>query len=405
MLIAPIVAAAPREGGDMQPALEQIVRAVRVHLGMEVGFISEFREGRRVFRHVESADGSACIEVGASDPLEESYCYWIVQGKLPQLIQDPSDHPFTERFPATAALPIGAHMSVPIRMRDGTVYGTFCCFSFTPDRSLTARDLATMEAFAQVASEQIQESIDRDRERKARVSKVSAVLRSGDLQMVYQPAIRLDAPKVAFVEALARFYAKPYQPPDRWFAMAAEVGLGTELEILAARTALRELHLLPEGTSLSINVSPETLVSSDLVSTLNGVPPERIILELTEHETVGSYGLLGRALQPLRARGVRIAVDDTGAGFSSFRHILHLQPDLIKLDMSLSRGIDADPARRALASALTGFAREIGSELVAEGVETDAELATLSALGVKIVQGFLLGRPEPAPAAAAAIAW
>jgi len=101
------------------------------------------------------------------------------------------------------------------------------------------------------------------------------------------------------------------------------------------------------------------------------------------------------ALKPLRKRGLRIAVDDTGAGHSSFRHILQMHPDYIKLDMSLSRGIDRDPARRALASALIWFAREIGCKLVAEGVEKASELRTLRDIGVKIVQGHLIARPAP----------
>lgn len=118
-----------------------------------------------------------------------------------------------------------------------------------------------------------------------------------------------------------------------------------------------------------------------------------IVLEITEHSTVQDYDKLEYTLRPLRARGMRLAVDDAGAGHSSFRHILRLQPEYIKLDISLTRNIDADPARRALAAALIGFASETGSELIAEGVETEAELATLRALGIHKAQGYLLGRP------------
>ena len=109
-------------------SIEQILRAVRKHLGMEVGFVAEFSADRRVFRHVD-ADGDSPIAPGDSDPLNESYCHWIAEGQLPQLIQDPADHPFTMRFAATTTLPVGAHLSVPIRLRDGRTYGTFCCFS------------------------------------------------------------------------------------------------------------------------------------------------------------------------------------------------------------------------------------------------------------------------------------
>jgi len=362
---------------------------------MEVGFISQFTDGRRVFRHVENADGKQCIQVGNSDPLEESYCHWIVNGKLPQLIRDPADHKFTASFEVTNALPVGAHLSVPILLRNGKVYGTFCCFSSRPDPSLTNRDLATMEAFAQLAGEQIQEAVDSDEARQTKLRRITAILETRDLEMVYQPAIRLDEPGIEFLEALARFRSKPYEPPDKWFAAAAEVGLRTELEMLAVTLALDGLRSLPKTAVISINVSPQTVISEQFGGALSSVPLHRIILEITEHEAVKFYSPLMKALEPLRKQGLRIAVDDTGAGHSSFRHILQMRPDIIKLDMSLSRGIHLDPSRRALAAALIWFAREIGCMLVAEGVETAQELSTLRDLGVKIVQGHLMARPAP----------
>lgn len=392
-MISPILPAAIVPTGPSPASLKQILRAVRTHLDMEVGFVSEFLDGRRVFRHVECADANACIEVGGSDPLEESYCHWIAQGELPQLIRDPADHPLAARLPATRAIPVGAHLSVPIRLRDGRVYGTFCCFSSQPDRSLNDRDLATIEAFAQLASEQIQETIDSDTLRQAKLSKITRILRERDLRIVYQPVLRLDAPRVEFVEALARFQSKPYQTPDRWFSTASEVGLGAELELVAVKMALAGLGELNDRISLSINLSPETILNDGLDTALSGVPLHRLILEITEHEAIAQYSRLNRVLAPLRRQGLRLAVDDMGAGYSGLRHILQLRPDLIKLDMSLSRGIDEDPARRALASALISFSREIDSELVAEGVETEGELDTLRSLGVNLVQGFLLGRP------------
>ena len=394
MLMAPLASTLPAPIGIDSP-IDEILRAVRTHLSMEVGFVSEFADGRRIFRHVESAQGKRCIEVGGSDPLEESYCHWVAKGKLPRLIQDPRDHPFTARFPATRDLPVGAHLSIPIRLRDGRIYGTFCCFSFAPDRSLNDRDLATMEAFAQVAAAQIQQALDNDRERQGKRARIEAAIENCALDIAHQPAIRLDLPKIEFVEALARFRSDPYEPPDHWFAMAAEVGLGLELELLAARLALDTLRDLPGDASLSVNVSPTTALSPQLIDLLLAAPLDRLILEITEHEAVDCYGALLHALAPLRELGLRLAVDDTGAGYSSFNHILQMKPDMIKLDMSLSRGINRDPARRALASALISFAAEIGSQLVAEGVETPAELRILGALGINIVQGHLVARPSP----------
>jgi EAL domain-containing protein (putative c-di-GMP-specific phosphodiesterase class I) len=117
------------------------------------------------------------------------------------------------------------------------------------------------------------------------------------------------------------------------------------------------------------------------------------VLEITEHAVVSDYQELQSALVNLRRAGVRIAIDDAGAGFASMRHIVKLAPDMIKLDMSLTRGIDQDPALRAMASALIAFAQETRSTVIAEGVETAEELEALRHLGVHRVQGFLLGMP------------
>jgi len=118
---------------------------------------------------------------------------------------------------------------------------------------------------------------------------------------------------------------------------------------------------------------------------------------MTEHAPVGDYEALNRALQPLRAGGVRVAVDDAGAGFASLRHILLLVPDIIKLDISLTRGIDTDRPRRALSCALVAFARETSTVIVAEGIETGAELRTLKEIGVSQGQGFLIAKPMAPP--------
>jgi EAL domain-containing protein (putative c-di-GMP-specific phosphodiesterase class I) len=146
---------------------------------------------------------------------------------------------------------------------------------------------------------------------------------------------------------------------------------------------------------LSLNATADTIQSEEFRATLNDVPAERIVLELTEHAPVHDYRGLETVIERLRSKGLRVAVDDAGAGFSSLRHILNLQPDVIKLDIALIRGIDRDPARQALGRALLNFASEAyGASIVAEGIETNAELETLRDLGCPCGQGFYLGRPE-----------
>jgi EAL domain-containing protein (putative c-di-GMP-specific phosphodiesterase class I) len=386
-------------GGDGRDSpvrqLKHLLRSIRRHLGMDVAFVSEFRDGRRYFRAVDSAHAEPPVRVGNSDPLEATYCQRVVDGRLPLIIADARQNAVALELPVTEALPVGAHISVPVVLSDGRVYGTFCCFSATADLSLGERDLGAMRAFADLAARRIEGELNELRARTDLEERVRAVLTGDALSMVYQPIRNVAQDRLVGFEALARFAAEPKRTPDIWFADAARAGLGARLEIEALRRALPCLAHFPEDLYVSVNLSPATLLDDALGNALADVPPGRLMVEITEHAAVKHYADIADAVGRLRARGVRVAIDDVGAGFSTFRHILNLAPDVIKLDISITRGIDADRSRRALALALVGFAQATGSKLVAEGVETEAELATLRALGVNKAQGYLIGRPAP----------
>lgn len=239
---------------------------------------------------------------------------------------------------------------------------------------------------------------DRDREERAACrARIERVLEGGELQMVFQPVVDLRSGRPVAAEALARFTATPMRSPDLWFTEATRAGLGPDLELAAIRAALAELPRLPADVSLACNVSPAVAASTRFAEVFEGHPGDRIIIEVTEHAPVGDYQSLEDALGRLRANGIRLAVDDVGAGFASLRHIIRLRPELIKIDMSLTRGIDRDRARATLTAGLLAFAREIGAYTVAEGVETGEELETLVELGVDGGQGFLWGPPSPLP--------
>ncbi len=249
-------------------------------------------------------------------------------------------------------------------------------------------------------SEDITERHDADAasavERQARQARVEQVLGAGAITMAFQPIVALATGDVVGVEALARF-PNSTRPPNVWFDEAHEVGLGDDLELVAIAAALERLNDIPPSAYLSLNVAPSTATTRAFRKLIDRAPGTRIVLELTEHASVGDYGKLADALDPLRVRGVRVAVDDAGAGFASFRHILNLNPDIIKLDMALTRGIQTDPIRRALASALVSFAHELNAVIVAEGIETEPELKVLRSLGVGYGQGFFLARPASLP--------
>jgi EAL domain-containing protein (putative c-di-GMP-specific phosphodiesterase class I) len=152
---------------------------------------------------------------------------------------------------------------------------------------------------------------------------------------------------------------------------------------------------MPADAYLSLNASHRTAMSPELVRTLEGHSTERIVVEITEHESVDDYEGLGAALGLLRTLGIRVAIDDAGAGFASLRHILDIRPDMIKLDVGLTHGIDRDPGRRALAAALISFGEQMDVEIVAEGIETLEEMEMLRGLGARYGQGYYLGRPAP----------
>lgn len=379
-------------------AVDRVLHALRDHLEMDVAFVAEFRQRDRVFRHVD-ARNQAPIRTGDAIPLEQGYCQRVVDGRLPQLIPDTSRVPDAMALPETLAVPIGSHISVPIRLGDGRLFGTLCCFSFSPDTSLGERDLKMMKVFAALLGDQIDRDTLANRQTAAKVQRVQLALSAAQPTMAFQPIFDLARQSIAGVEALARFQIEPQRPPNEWFAEAADAGMGPEMELAAMEAALRDLPGLPPGVYMSLNCSPATLLSGALAGLLQTADIARVVLEITEHDYIQDYPALLAALAPLRAMGMRVAIDDAGAGYASLRHVLHIQPELIKLDISLTRNIDVDPKRRALASALIAFGRETQARIVAEGVETQAELATLRQLGAACAQGYFLARPSPLQAA------
>src|SRR4051812_3949875 len=244
-----------------------------------------------------------------------------------------------------------------------------------------------------------------------------------DLTLVFQPIVDLAAATVAGYEALARFPGSA--GPDVWFAAAAEAGVAAELEALAIHKALAAVPSLPPDTFLTVNVSPHLLGSPPVQAALatrddprpvvvqltehtpvhDPPPPQaalatrddlpRVVVELTEPPPVHDLAALRRQCDELRMRGALIALDDAGSGYSGLQQLAALRPQVVKLDRALVSDADTDPVRVALAEMLGEFAGRIDAWLLAEGIETTAELAAFAQLGVPLAQGWLLGRPTP----------
>jgi EAL domain-containing protein (putative c-di-GMP-specific phosphodiesterase class I)/DNA-binding NarL/FixJ family response regulator len=244
-------------------------------------------------------------------------------------------------------------------------------------------------------NDQMQANERRRVTRERQLARIQQALHPDALTIHYQPIFDLERRTRQGVEALARFSPEPYRTPDVWFAEAWEVGLGIDLELAAIRAAAEILSDLPDPEFLAVNISPATACSSRLGEVLPPGAHRRLVLEVTEHAPVDDYDHLASCLEAYRRAGLRLAVDDAGAGYASLHHTLRLDPDIIKLDMSLTRDLHLDSRRRALVAALVPFATEIGATVIAEGVESEPELEALRGFGASWGQGYLLARPGP----------
>ncbi len=230
--------------------------------------------------------------------------------------------------------------------------------------------------------------------------RILSVLRTRGVTPVYQPVVDVHTLAPVGYEGLSRFPGTGYGGPDRWFGDAFGVGLGVELEWLAASKVLGLLDILPvqePDAFLAVNMSPASvlhLLTHQLCDP--GLYP-KVVIELTEHVPVEDYAAVHSSLAVMRESGSRLAVDDLGSGYAGFRHLIRLQPDIIKLDISLVRGIHRNSGQRALASALVAFAGDVGARVIAEGVEEQGELEALRDIGVLWAQGYYLGRPAALP--------
>jgi len=278
--------------------------------------------------------------------------------------------------------------------RDDRLIGLLAFGTRSPDVAAVLEEhLATVDEFAVVAAALLGPGLRLWDEREAARAKIRDIIDQDAYVPVFQPIVEIASGAVVGYEALTRF--ADGLRPDLRFAEAEAAGLGAELEIACLRAAVTAATGLPSGGWLSLNASPA--LATDILTVLSIISESqrRIVLEITEHVPIDDYGALVEALRTLGG-DVRVSVDDAGAGYAGLTHILELRPDFVKLDIALVRSIDADLARRALVRSMVWFARETGCHVIAEGIETEGELAALAELGVELGQGYLLARPATA---------
>lgn len=230
-------------------------------------------------------------------------------------------------------------------------------------------------------------------------TRISETVADRGFRPVYQPIYALDDGRLLAVEALTRFDSPPDQPPNVWFDQATHAGMEVELDLATAQAALDgAAEQLPAEVALHVNVTPATLRDTRLLDLLAAYRHRQLVIEITEHAVIDDYPRMATACQRLRDNGIKIAVDDTGAGISSLRHVIKLAPEIIKLDISLTRNVRDDPIQHALAQAITRFTSEIDALLLVEGIEEQHDLTAWTKLGAHAAQGYYLARPGPLPA-------
>ena len=356
------------------PLLGRALRALRAYLGVDIAYISESTADGSVIRHLDSRSDYPGVLVDGPDPFEHRGC-------------------------GSEQTRAGAHLCVPVMLDGGSRYGTLVCAGPRSDAVLHGRDVSMVRVFAELAAEHIEADIYARGRMAETTARVSEAIASGSVSFLYQPVYDIKRASVVGFEALARITSTPMRGPNEWFADAASVGLDVALETALIAKAMESFERLPASVYIGFNVSPNIIVNGNLEAAFAAAPLERIVLEINEHPSIRQYDEMAKVLRPMRDKGLRISVDEAGGGIESFRHILQLEPEIIKLHMSLVRGINADAARATLASALIQFGREHRCDIVAEGIETAAELSLLKAKGVVKMQGYLLGRPATLDAA------
>ncbi|MDQ2853330.1 MAG: EAL domain-containing protein [Chloroflexota bacterium] len=310
----------------------------------------------------------------------------------------PEANPFDD---ALAALGIKSRAFAPIQI-DGELIGLIGLGTTDADHGRhLIEELPAIGEFAVVAEAILAPALVARRDTAAKRERIAAMIKGAAFRPVFQPIVDLSTESTVGFEALTRF--DDDLRPDVVFAAARECGMGMELETVTLEAALRESRDLAAGAWLSLNVSPALLTHGETLARLLAKAPRPIVLEITEHEAIDAYAPLRAAMRVLGA-GVRLAVDDAGAGVANFTHLVELQPDFVKIDAGLVRGVDADPRRRAVVVGLIHYAREAGCQVIAEGIETRLERRTVTDLGVSLGQGYLLGSPMPAEAAIAILA-
>lgn len=378
-------AGAREEIGDM-------LEALRARLDMDVAFVSrQIGNTHRIFTHV-AARGRAPLMTGDYNPNDNSLCWLVIQGKLPERVTDTSHYDVAACLPITEELNVRSHFSVPLRRRDGRAHGSLCCFSYRPRPDISERDMQVMRSVAAIVSDQIEGRIELEERCEDAGREIVRLIEDDDLAVIHQPIYDLTDWHLIGHECLMRNKANPERSPLEVLERARAAGKTMELELHIARKALATLDPAHPERFIAINVSPATLVSEELAALIPEGLEARLVIELNQQETAPQQAVVKDAIEAWKTRAW-VAVNSEGAGFAGLQALVDLGPDIVKIDREFLAGLSSDSARRALVKALVQFAAETGVTLIAQGVETREDLQALRELGVRFAQGYILGKP------------
>lgn len=374
---------------NVRRRLLRAVELTHANLRLDVAYVVELSDDGPVYRAAAGDTGAFHVALDCDSPAHAALCRELLAGRLPNVVADAAADPRLEQLGLAHRTPVGAFIAVPLRYSDGAAFGVLCGLGHLARPDLEDSDTRLVS----MLGEAIVDDLDAHRSRERMRVDIQQLIDNEDLRTAYQPIIDVRSERCVGIEALARFPA-PFSKPEWAFAASHDVGLGLELERLAIREAWKMLPRLGPEQYLAINVAPQALVElARRANPRQELPLEKLVVEVTEHAVVDCYRPLLKGLTPLRERGLRIAVDDAGAGYASLRHVLELRPDFIKVDRSLIHGIARDHAQEVAVAAFLSLAADLNARVVAEGVERAEDLEVAIGLGVYAAQGYLLGKP------------
>lgn len=382
-------------GGTLEVTGQAIADALVGLEGMETPSVMVFDERGRAMVLGRGGDRKGPIEVGGTLPSDRS-AYLLGRARTGAWAERwrprPEDGEYGARFVATG---LKATAYAPIPGESGPI-GLLVVGTTDPVRAdRLAEQLPVLSEFAPTARLLLEQPLRARLDIARSRARIGSIVADTTFHPVFQPMVDLAEGRPIGYEALTRFDDGTL--PDLVFAEARRCGLERELEAATLRAAMVESEALPAERFLSLNVSPGFITDGDELRAILAARTRPIVLEVTEHDHVDDYGALRSAFVALGS-GLRLAVDDAGAGVANFNHLVELRPQIVKVDIALVHGVNADLTRQALVVALLHFARATDCLVVAEGIETEAERSVLAELEIQFGQGYLFGRPAPATA-------